>query len=739
MLISMQGNWTVSVKSKNAAYQQQFVINGSYSSDGTYPGYVGSDPVEVEGSQWTIAIMNNSGSGFQLSDTQITFPQMINGHFVFDIKSNDAHADTDFDDLVLTCSTPAYLDQFLIYGNVKKYSDSCFFNPCWRNSIVIETYPALIKALENPYLKAAIEELYPERIPSKIVDPNPPDPPYFKPIMINLYNQAQLPSKMANVYRYKGEGYQVKADLWMEDTKANRLENFSLERTITAPQQTTLAYKYNRLELAKMVDISRFLCYTSPAKNTTLAFEEYDRTAAELAGGAYAGDGYRQLLGNAITDMNGNYIFRFTQGSFSRWIEENFDTAPGENETLQALPDIIAKIKGSSPAYATLYESGLHSNIYNLKRIDLCLPDSVITDAESLCENGNLIGSLGNIFIGGNQNTHFHAHTRTGYGNTLDYTGIVTTTNPSGPIVKCACWVGRVDLIGCMLNRSVKYYTIRYKKPTETSWNFVTEAYRHPLFAKRNLPGYIGELIGPFDRSLNVDTDGNGAGNGHITVKAYNNIQAEWMYDGVGWEWSNLDRYMQLTTSIYEAGEPGTVWFLVEGYDALGNKVPAAHDLVAMYINNSAVDMQLNDVFFAGHTYEDCYLYKLTDTDLNAPIPLTVRFKADELYGFMDNYQLGVSDCGIGLSFNYSPANGNAGSYNAAAASCDMYRGTSNVWGTGGLHDLTITPGAGGWLPAPRNFNTLHFGLSCTKRQTDGYSGHQYIYGGSGFLSMQRI
>jgi len=739
MLISMQGNWTVSVKSKSAAYPQQFVINGSYNADDTYYGSTAQEPVDVQGSQWTIAIMNNPGSGFQLSNTRITFPQLINNQYVFDIQSNDAHADSDYDDLVLTCSTPAYIGQFLIYGNVKKYS-GCTINPCWRSHIVIDTYASLLKALENPVLKAAITELYPDRIPPQIVDPNPPDPPYFKPMMIDLQNQSQLQPKMTSIYRYKGEGsYSRTAAQWNEDAaNTNQLSNFSFERNVTVAQPAASLYTYNRLDLAKVVDISPYLCYTSALKYQTLSFEEYDRTSSELAGGAYISDGARQSLGNAITDINGNYIFRFTQGGFSRFIEGLIDTAPGEDVNYQSLPDVIVKVKGNSPAFATLYETPLYSNIYNLKRIDICLPSSVIPGSDSLCENGNLIGSLGNIFIGGNQNPHFHAHTRDGYGNVLRSDGIITTTNPQGPIVNCACFVGRVDMIGCMLNQSVKYYTIRYKKPAETDWHFVEETYRHPRFSKRNLPGYIGDLVGPFDRNLNVDTDGNGVGNGFRIVKAYNNIQAQWMFQGEDWEWANLDRYMQLTTSIYEAGTAGTVWFLVEGYDASGNKVPAAHDCIAMYINNNGIDMQLNSVFFPGHTYEDCFLYKLTDAELNAPIPLTVRFKADEVNGFMDNYALGVSDCGAGLTLNYSPAGGNAGHYNSAALFCDMYRGTSNVWGTGGLHDLTVTP-TGSWLPAPRNFNTVSFGLSCIKRQTDGYNGHQYYYGGSAFLSMQRI
>jgi hypothetical protein len=45
MIISMQGNWTVRVKSKSAAFPQQFKIIGATSGNGTYAGIVTTPPV----------------------------------------------------------------------------------------------------------------------------------------------------------------------------------------------------------------------------------------------------------------------------------------------------------------------------------------------------------------------------------------------------------------------------------------------------------------------------------------------------------------------------------------------------------------------------------------------------------------------------------------------------------------------------------------------------------------------
>ena len=61
MIISMQGNWTVRVKAKSAAFPQRFIISGATTGNGTHAGTVGTT-VAVTGAQWTIAIQNDPGS-----------------------------------------------------------------------------------------------------------------------------------------------------------------------------------------------------------------------------------------------------------------------------------------------------------------------------------------------------------------------------------------------------------------------------------------------------------------------------------------------------------------------------------------------------------------------------------------------------------------------------------------------------------------------------------------------------
>ncbi len=192
MIISMQGNWTVRVKAKNAAYSQRFIISGATSGNGTHSGTTGTS-VNVTGDQWTIAIQNNPGGGYQLSDTKIKFPHQIGSNYEFEIWSNDAGGDEDFNDLILACSTPVNINDFLIYGNVSLYRGRCLFNPCRRGPFVIETKFALKEALKNVKLREILEKDYPERIRDDIIGPIPPDPAPFKPIVIDLYNEALQP------------------------------------------------------------------------------------------------------------------------------------------------------------------------------------------------------------------------------------------------------------------------------------------------------------------------------------------------------------------------------------------------------------------------------------------------------------------------------------------------------------------------------------------------------------------
>ena len=104
MAINMQGSWTVSVKSKESDLPQRFIIAGADTGNGTYVGDPSTPPVAASGNNWSITTQNDPGTGFVDSGARITPPVNLAGQFQFDIESNDAFADEDFNDLILKCS-----------------------------------------------------------------------------------------------------------------------------------------------------------------------------------------------------------------------------------------------------------------------------------------------------------------------------------------------------------------------------------------------------------------------------------------------------------------------------------------------------------------------------------------------------------------------------------------------------------------------------------------------------------
>ncbi len=206
MSINMQGAWTVRVKSvETFEPPQRFIIAGANSGNGTYAGSAATPPVHVTGAHWSITIQMNQGAGFVDSPDQITFPTVSGGNYHFDIQSNFFQDDPDWDDLILTCSTPVTIEDYLIYGNVSYYSNGCIFNPCNFPYLVIDTPAALQAALRNPSLKVPIEKLYPDRL--RFPPPPPPgpipDPPPFSPLVIPLREQTALPTKVGQAFRVK--------------------------------------------------------------------------------------------------------------------------------------------------------------------------------------------------------------------------------------------------------------------------------------------------------------------------------------------------------------------------------------------------------------------------------------------------------------------------------------------------------------------------------------------------------
>jgi hypothetical protein len=126
------------------------------------------------------------------------FPTKSGNEYRFDIQANDDDVDPIFDDLILTCTTPVTITDFVVYGNVSWYS-GCSYNPCYpKRYFVIDSSVALADALTRPALRKPIETLYPERV---FVPRIPiPDPPPFRPMVLPLEGSQALPAKTAQVF-----------------------------------------------------------------------------------------------------------------------------------------------------------------------------------------------------------------------------------------------------------------------------------------------------------------------------------------------------------------------------------------------------------------------------------------------------------------------------------------------------------------------------------------------------------
>jgi hypothetical protein len=717
MAIPMQGSWTVSVKSKDASFAQRFIISGAASGNGTYVGQVSTSPVLVTGANWSIHIQNNPGSGFINSADQIKFPAISGGQYRFDIQSNDAGGDQDFNDLILTCSTPVTETDFIIYGNAMAYSGNCFF-PCWRGLLVIDSYSALTSALSYPAIRKALELIYPDRV---YVKPIPqPDPPPFVPMIIPINDDRLIPEKRAQLIRLP-----QKEEL--QTTRgAKTTEVVSKGLSVRTMAITPFAHKpdilIDRVGIGSILDKVSRLCSWEKLAGFPIRFEEYDRTSAELAGGAYSGTGMRDNLGHAVTDRNGNYIFRFSRTTAQFINESNIDVGVGEDEVVQSMPDVIVKLLDAMAPNGVAFESAPRWNVPVFKRIDLCFPKP----ARMGCQGGRNIQALGAIRLGIPATV-------------FDGDGRVTCTDVSlsdVPQARCAAWAGKVRLFGCFIGQTPKVtqYTIRHRRRVGMSfgpWEFYQEGM--PLWRT----DLVTSQIGPFDRNLEVVNGG-----GLVPAKAYDNIEQD-----DAWVASDWFLKAVITTgggSPAYAPSPGTVQFQIQGYDAAGNFIVGATDTVTMYIDNTVPDLTLPSVQMGIQTGGDCALFTLAGEP--NPARLTVRFSAIQNQGFLGSYGLTVRKGNIGgfpIKTTTGPGGEASGVLSRAytqgsAINCGQLFGTRPP--NEPLADATdhvtayIIPDSGNWLDVGQPFCTFSVNVAATMRRTNGYNSAEDSFGPKQYL-----
>ncbi|MFO7682652.1 MAG: hypothetical protein R6X34_21655 [Chloroflexota bacterium] len=712
MTIQMQGAWTVSVKAKNAAFAQRFIISGAAVGNGVYAGNVGTPAVFANGDTWSITIQNKPGKSWVNSDDQIAFPTLVGSLVQFDVQSNDAGGDEDFDDLILTCATPQTATDFVVYGHVNCYSGLCIFNPCIRRFVVIETPAALQEALRNPLLKDVIKKLYPERI-KPFEPPIPlPDPPPFRPLVLPLLGETAVPPRLGQEVRL--------ADMRQAESE-EAVPTLLAGRTVALANQPALTVAYDRLALADLVGKIRLRCHTESLPGFVIRFQEYDRTPSELSGGAYSGEGDRELLGLAVTDRNGNYIFRFTR-SISEVVDEALtDTAAGEDATVQALPDVIAQLLDSTAPDGIAHETAPYWNTpAPLKRIDICIPCSKVRRPVTQCTGDYRFESVGRIRIGIPANV-------------FDGDGRITAKDASAnvPQARCAAWGGVLDLFGCLGDHTtVKFYTLRFRRYVSgsgwTSWQFYQEGLS--LF-KTSIMDTAS--VGPFDRNLEVVNGGP-----LQLVKAYDNVQGD--FDWASSDWA-LRAIVNTTKSPF-AGHIGPVEFRIQGYDASGNQVADPRiSTIRLYLDNQAPDFDLDTVTIGSQADGDlCAVFTLSGEPV--PAVLSVRFKVIQEQGFLNDYNLWVRK-GNYPSFPIATTTGPSSAASAQLSNsyahvsdtaCAELVGTRFPDEPTAVADYAtayIIPASGDWLEGAETVCAFSVLLNCSKRVTNGYNSAVTNYG----------
>ena len=675
MAITMQGNWTVQVKSKAAAFQQRFIIQGSSNGkDGVYAGAVSTAPVQVEGEQWTILIQHKpsgKGASWQPSAMRLGTPVRSGGQIVLDVFSNDSGGDSDYNDLVLTCSMAESASEYVVYGKVRSYHGLCGFNPCfpW---FVVDTWPQLKALLNYPAVKKAVATFYPERL-KKLEKYR-----YLPLEELSPFTPLMLPTAVP--------------------------QQPTINQTFTRASQPQLgsvaAAKLNPdvyIDLGKLRDRLKWYCSVKDQAGLLLRFQEYDRTAAELAGGSYSGEGEREVLGLTVTDEVGNYVFRFSRDLTDIADEVDDLVIGGPDLATQLQPDLLVQVMGGAGASDVLFETGLHANIPNLRRINLCIPEHLLNPGPA-CQGGRAIQAIGNIW------------TIAGVGNTFDADGRITATNVNGPKITKGAWRGRLDMFACFLEHpEVTHYTLRYRRPGG-GWNYVQEELRHIYIPQIGNPTSTQHKVGPFDKALS----------GGDTVPAYKNIESDDQ-----WVATHRLRKGQLNSAIYAPNSnPGTVIFRIDGYKEVSGdlvKVTGADDTITLYIDNRLVEGDIASVSLGGSTPGECALFELTTPN----DPISLRFKADHPGGFTQNYRVAVfrgSGTPVAVSDLTPPAQPLDVDYDEPTHGAAFFGTFNGVAPDGDNYVVAeLQPDSGAWLPADKPFCAFAFEVHATTRATNGY------------------
>lgn len=350
MAITMQGNWTVQVRSRNAAYAQRFVIDGADVGHGAHDGIVGRRVI-VKGAHWTLQVQHRPPrEGWRPSMQRLGLPRVEDGRLLVGISSNDGGLDDDYDDLVIDCSLPVRRDEQVVYGQVTSHEGNSPFNPSRDDYLVVDA-PVDTRWLcaRHPALASVVARLYPQRMAAPAGSSVELSP------MVIPNGVAGVAVGLVFESRLLPEAEMTRMD---EDAAVAALQT----RVSRVPFQTftmkagaeALSARELEAVAALQTDLIHQACRLRPEPGLVLRFQRYHRSAAEIVGEPYRGNGLREELGAAVSDEQGHYVFRF------------------HRREAEVAPDLIVQV--SAAGRPPCFESAPYDRVAHLRRIDVCVP-----------------------------------------------------------------------------------------------------------------------------------------------------------------------------------------------------------------------------------------------------------------------------------------------------------------------------------------------------------------------------
>jgi hypothetical protein len=352
MAIKLIGEWDISVKSKEAAFDQRVIIVGTTNGqDGTYH-HATFGTKTLQGA-FAIQIQYEKDDAWFDSLMCIGTVSRLTTKLNVEIKSDDnvGYGDLDFNDLILEASRTVDDSDWCIWGQVKQYS-GCIFNPCLLPRLVVDDWVHVVKRLPQD-LVFKLEPILPEVPPLDFPYPPPPPPWDYRAIRVEVpltLLQESLFTKRPSSRRgaFRTMGFKALSNPGTETYNIAEAVNIRASELVPA-----------------FIGKLKTKCRIDPVPGAILRVIDYDPGPGESPGQLFAGTGDKEVLGHVITDDQGYYLYCFS------W------SYPGVGGLR---PDILLQLIqiNEEGIPSVKLESRISWNIDNLYRKDFCVPSHLV-------------------------------------------------------------------------------------------------------------------------------------------------------------------------------------------------------------------------------------------------------------------------------------------------------------------------------------------------------------------------